>query len=204
MENNSELIEHLVRSGILRSKKLIGAFERCDRTLFVPDEFRLYAYEDRPLPIMKGQTISQPYTVAVMLELLELSEGNRVLDIGSGSGWTTALLADTVGESGYVKGVEIVPELVTFGQQNLDKAGIKNASILQSEPPILGKPGERFDRILVSASASHMPTELFDQLKNGGKLVIPIQNSIWAVTKYEDGTTSAQELPGFRFVPLIL
>lgn len=204
MSTNEQLIQHLIQSGVLRSEILIKAFEQCDRRLFVPEAFQLYAYEDRPLPIMKAQTISQPYTVAVMLELLDISKGDKILDIGSGSGWTTALLAKAVEGSSYVEGVEIVPALVAFGQENLRKAGILNASITQSQPSVLGKPGEVFDRILVSASASEMPTELFDQLKYGGKLVIPVQNSIWIVTKYDDTAIDAHELPGFRFVPLIL
>lgn len=204
MYSNEQLIDHLIASGVLRSPFLIDAFKKCNRIDFVPEEFRPYAYEDRPLPIEKAQTISQPYTVAVMLELLAPRIGDKILDIGSGSGWTTALLSTLVGESGSVEGIEIVPSLVEYGKENLQRANIHNASISLSDPQTLGKPGQRYDRILVSASAPEMPFTLFDQLKSGGTLVIPVQNSIWRILKQEDGTLDAYELPGFVFVPLII
>lgn len=204
MNSNEQLINHLIDSGVLHSHSLIHAFKVCDRILFIPQELYSYAYSDRPLPIGMAQTISQPYTVAVMLELLNPMVGNRVLDIGSGSGWTTALLATAVEKSGFVEGVEILPSLVEYGNANLRKAEIDNASITLADPSALGREGQLYDRILVSASAPEMPTKLFNQLKEGGILVIPIQNSIWHITKYEDGTLDAYELPGFQFVPLIV
>lgn len=204
MSDNEHLIRHLIASGVLRTLNIIHAFRQCDRILFVPEEYYSYTYEDRPLPIGRGQTISQPYTVAIMLELLAPQDGNRVLDIGSGSGWTTALLSSAVGSSGVVEGIEIVPALVEYGNQNLSKADIVNGSIELGDSSTLGKPGKLFDRILVSASASEMPVQLFDQLKPGGILVMPIQNSIWRFVKEEDGSIASYELPGFVFVPLIV
>ncbi|MDD2950564.1 MAG: protein-L-isoaspartate O-methyltransferase [Sulfuricurvum sp.] len=204
MLGNEQLIHHLIAAGVLRTQSLIDAFKKCDRIFFVPQEYFSYAYEDRPLPIGKAQTISQPYTVAIMLELLAPQIGNRVLDIGSGSGWTTALLAKAVGASGSVEGIEIVHSLVEYGNNNLAKADIPNASIKLGDATSLGKPGEVYDRILVSASATEMPLQLFDQLKPGGILVIPIQNSIWRFIKQENGSIDSYELPGFVFVPLIL
>jgi protein-L-isoaspartate(D-aspartate) O-methyltransferase len=204
MLGNEQLIHHLIAAGVLRTQSLIDAFTKCDRILFVPEEFYPYAYEDRPLPIGNGQTISQPYTVAIMLELLAPQDGDRILDIGSGSGWTTALLSSAVGSSGVVEGIEIVPSLVEYGNKNLTKAGIHNASITLTDPTSLGKPGELYDRILVSASADDMPTALFDQLKLDGILVVPVQNSIWCITKKSDGRITYDEFPGFRFVPLIV
>lgn len=204
MLGNEQLIHHLIAAGVLRTQSLIDAFKKCDRIFFVPQEYFSYAYEDRPLPIGKAQTISQPYTVAIMLELLAPQIGNRVLDIGSGSGWTTALLATAVGASGSVEGIEIVHSLVEYGNNNLAKADIPNASIKLGDATSLGKPGEVYDRILVSASATEMPLQLFDQLKPGGILVIPIQNSIWRFIKQENGSIDSYELPGFVFVPLIL
>lgn len=204
MQNNEQLIHHLMETGVLLSPNLINAFRKCDRILFVPQELHPYAYMDRPLPIGVSQTISQPYTVAVMLELLNPMVGNRVLDIGSGSGWTTALLATTVRKSGFVHGIEIIPRLVEYGNENLIKAKIDNAAIELAEPSILGKPGELFDRILVSASASEMPEVLLDQLKSGGILVIPIENSIWRIVKKENAILEYSEFPGFVFVPLIV
>jgi len=203
MPENQHLIDHLITTGALHTTALIHAFKQCDRRLFVPDKLAEFAYADHALPIGEGQTISQPYTVAIMLELLQPQKGEHILDIGSGSGWTTALLTTIVGKEGFVEGVERVPFLIDYSRQKLQKAHITNCSIELADASSLGKPGCLYDRILVSASASKMPTELLSQLKRGGVLVIPIENSIWRVTKQEDGTIDAYELPGFAFVPLI-
>lgn len=204
MSENRRFVDTLIRTGVLRSPNLVEAFLRCDRILFVPEELRQEAYGDYPLPIGGGQTISQPTTVAIMLELLHPSSTDRVLDIGSGSGWTTALLASAVGEKGFVEGIERVAYLVDYGRATLRASRIPNASIDLADPAVLGKPHHRYDRILVSASAPRFPRELLDQLKPGGILVIPIRESLWRITKNDDGTTGMFELPGFRFVPLII
>jgi protein-L-isoaspartate(D-aspartate) O-methyltransferase len=204
MNTNKQLIDHLIRAGVLRSSSLIDAFEHCDRILFVPEELRAEAYGDYPLQIGARQTISQPYTVAIMLEMLHPESGDNVLDIGSGSGWTTALLASAVGDEGFVEGLERIPALVEYGRSSLQKAHIRNASITVVNPSVLGKPGHTYERILVSASADKMPVSLFDQLKAGGVLVIPVANSIWRISKDNNGKIDLYELPGFRFVPLIV
>lgn len=203
MKTHQKLIDYLIASGVLYSPALIKAFQRCNRIYFVPEELQSEAYGDYPLSIGMGQTISQPTTVAIMLELLHPVAGNRVLDIGSGSGWSTALLAWAVGPEGFVEGIERIPSLVQYGANCLRKAHITNAAIDFADPDVLGKPGHHYDRILVSASAQSMPMNLFDQLNPEGILVIPIGYSIWRVTKGRDGALSTFELPGFRFVPLI-
>lgn len=203
MSENQHLIEHLINTGVLYSPSLIKAFQECDRLRFVPEAVAPFAYADHPLPIGEGQTISQPSTVAIMLELLEPQKGNHILDIGSGSGWTTALLAKAVGEEGFVEGIERIPFLIKYSQQKLHQAHINNASIALANPAYLGKKGCLYDRILVSASASRMPKTLFEQLKLGGILVVPVENSLWRITKQLDGTIDAYELAGFSFVPLI-
>jgi protein-L-isoaspartate(D-aspartate) O-methyltransferase len=204
MNTNEQLIRHLIAAGVLYSPSLIYAFKVCDRIHFIPEEFYPRAYDDHPLPIGDSQTISQPTTVAIMLELLNPTSGNKLLDIGSGSGWTTALLASAIGRDGYVEGVKRIPSLVEYAHDNLEKVHIHNGSISLANPSVLGKLGEHYDRILVSASAAEMPTELFDQLKVGGILVIPVQNSLWRITKKENGVIESSEFPGFVFVPLIL
>lgn len=204
MSENSRFVNYLEESGVLRSALLIDAFLRCDRVLFVPEALRHEAYGDYPLPIGGAQTISQPTTVAIMLELLRPEPGNRILDIGSGSGWTTALLASAVGPEGYVEGIERVDALVDYGRARLKEVHITNASIDPADPTVLGKPHHRYDRILVSASAPRMPRALLDQLKPGGVLVIPVRESVWRITKRSDGSIESFELPGFRFVPLIV
>jgi protein-L-isoaspartate(D-aspartate) O-methyltransferase len=201
--NQESLNEFLIRTGYLESSRVIKAFEKIDRADFVLPEYRDSTYGNFPLPINHGQTISQPATVAFMLELLQVEEGDRVLDVGSGSGWTTALLAEIVGNSGEVVGVEIVPELVEFGSDNLGKYRFSNARIIEAEEGGLGyQPGAPYDKILVSASANNISDQLINQLKTGGRLVIPVKNSIWKVDKVSDDKVKREEFPGFVFVPL--
>ena len=160
------------------------------------------AYKDYPLPIGYGQTISQPFTVTFMLELLAPQKGDKVLDVGSGSGWTTALLAVLVGEKGKVFGVEKIPELVEFGQENLAKYNFANAKIIQAGAE-LGLPSEApFDRILVSAAADEIPKSLVSQLKTPGILVLPVKDTIIQIKKTATGEIFQRVFPGFAFVPL--
>ena len=202
MISNSDLLRHLINKDVIRSSNIIKAFRDIDRADFVFDRSASDIYEDYPLGISYGQTISQPTTVAMMFEMLSPSSGDKILDIGSGSGWTTALLANIVGKSGYVIGLERVDELVEFGNHNLKKYKFKNAKIIHAKKE-LGIKGEQFDRILVSAAANEFPSELTKQLKTGGKLVVPVKNSIYEVTKTDSSDFETIEHYGFRFVPLI-
>lgn len=203
MKTHQKLIDYMIASGVLYSPHLIKAFHRCNRMYFVPDELQSETYRDYPLSIGMGQTISQPTTVAIMLELLHPQAGNSVLDIGSGSGWTTALLASAVEPNGFVEGLERIPSLVEYGRNSLKRVHVTNASIDFTDPHTLGKPGNYYDRILVSASADKLPQTLIEQLSPGGILVIPILESVWRFKKDEHGKITSYELPGFRFVPLI-
>ena len=203
MNSKKELITSMIENGALRSPQIIEAFEKIDRKHFIPEDFREHIYIDRPLPIGKDQTISQPSTVAFMLERLEPQKGDKILDIGSGSGWTTALLCQIVGKEGSVLGLERHDELVEKGQKNLAGLGLGDHCRIEKAGAELGKPGEQFDKILVSASAEEIPEELFAQLKVGGILVIPVKNSIFRFKKLSDTKVEAQEFPGFIFVPLI-
>lgn len=197
--NNSALVESLIVKGVLKSPRLIEAFEQVDRADFVPGELRSMAYDDRPLPIGSAQTISQPYTVSFMLELLQPYSTDRVLDVGSGSGWTSALLATM---SKHVDAVERVEELMVFAKKNLSKYPFENISLHQAKKS-LGIEGEHFDKILVSCAADELPEPLLQQLSDGGTMVIPINNSIMKVTKSTNGRLEILEYPGFIFVPLI-
>lgn len=199
--SNSLLIEKLIKSGTLKTPEIIEAFKKIDRVLFVLDNFLDDAYWDYPLPILAEQTISQPTTVAFMLELLDVRSWNKVLDIWSGSGWTTALLSVLVWDFWDVIWVEIIPELVDFWANNLAKYHPKNAKIIQAGVK-LWIPEEKFDRILVSAGAIRFPEELLEQLNPEWRLVIPVGNSIFLYKKDKNWVTSKEEFAGFVFVPL--
>ena len=196
------LIKGMIDYGALRSERIIDTFRTIDRRYFVPDDFGEEVYGDYPLPIGEDQTISQPSTVAFMLELLEAKEGERVLDIGSGSGWTTALLGYIVGEKGEVIGLERHKALVEKGRKNIERFGFAHVRIKEAGAS-LGRPGEQFDAILVSASAPEVPQQLFSQLKPGGRLVIPVRNSLYRFTKLSETQIRQEEYPGFVFVPLV-
>lgn len=180
-----------------------AAFKAVPRDEFLPPDQRINSSWDAPLPIGYGQTNSQPYTVALMLEWLEVQAGDKILDIGSGSGWTSALLAQLTGGGGRVYAVEKVPELVEFGAENCRKLGIRNIRFYKAGKT-LGLPKfAPYDRILVSAAASQLPSELLRQLKIDGRMVIPIRNSIFVIDKTGQETYEQLEKPGFAFVPLV-
>ena len=197
-----ELVDAMIFSNVLNSPHIIDAFRTVDRKYFVPESLSEETYIDNALPIGNGQTISQPSTVAFMLEKLAPKKGDKVLDIGSGSGWTTALLCHIVGEKGSVTGVERVGPLVEQGQENLSQFHYNHGCIIKAEEK-LGLPGKQFDRILVSAAADEIPEELFPQLKVGGTLVIPVGNSIYKFKKISETQIEKEAFYGFIFVPLI-
>lgn len=203
MNSQTQLTEYLITAGVLTKPSIIKAFRSIDRADFIGSDLnKRAAYLDQALAIGSGQTISQPTTVAFMFERLSPQKGEKILDVGSGSGWTTALLARIVGPTGRVFGLERIPELVKFGQYNLEPYNFSWASIEQAGS-ILGKPDQApFDRILTSASAEALPAELVKQLKVGGRLIIPIEHSICQIDKLSATKTAEQEFPGFVFVPL--
>jgi protein-L-isoaspartate(D-aspartate) O-methyltransferase len=200
------LINNLISTGYLKTPRIIEAFEKIDRADFVPDDLKSEAYANSPLPIGYGQTISQPLTVAFMLELLQPEEGDRILDVGFGSGWTTALLAEITGRKGKVFGVERVPELCEFGRNNVSKYDfVKQSRVkMKCADGAIGWSEEApFDRILASASAKELPGEWEKQIKTGGRIVAPIAWSIWLFIRKGGGKFEKTEFPGFSFVPLI-
>lgn len=206
MDTKSLLIKRMENSGILKSSSIKNALLTVDRKDFVLPEYENHAYDDQPLPIGKGQTISQPSTVVFMFELLQPQEGHKILDAGSGSGWTTALLAHIVGPDGRVIAMELLNSLKEFGEENFNKTEFQNAEFIQGNAT-KGLPDEApFDRILVNASAREIPSSLLSQLAIGGKLVIPLKDArgnLVLVEKAAEDDYKKSYYPGFAFVPFI-
>jgi len=201
-----EIIEKLKKDKVLKTPNIVNAFASIDRKDFVLDQYKQSAYEDIPLPIGYGQTISQPYTVAFMLELLKPRNGQKILDIGSGSGWQTALLARIVGEKGKVFAFEIIPELKEFGEKNINKYNFIKKGIVKffAKTAENGFPEEApFDGIIAAASTQKIPTVWKKQLSTGGRIVAPVENSILLIEKINKDTFKETEFPGFAFVPFV-
>ncbi len=179
-----------------------AAFAALPRAGFLRRRDRWQVDADGPVPIGHGQTNSQPRTVANMLRLLDVRPGQRVLDVGAGSGWTTALLAHLVGPSGEVRGVELEPKLASWGGSNLAETAQPWASLVAAEPGVLGLPAHApYDRILVSASPSTLPQALVDQLGDPAQMVIPVNGTMLLVRRAA-GDVDITEHGAYRFVPL--
>lgn len=199
-----QLIEDLISREYLKTPRIIDAFYKIDRVDFVPEDLKVEAYVNVPLPIGYGQTISQPLTVAFMLELLQPKEGDKILDVGSGSGWQSSMLAHIAGDKGKVLAIERIPELSEFGKNNSKKYNFKNLEFIIGNGSVGYEKKAPYDRIIVAAAAfDKIPKELKRQLKIGGRLVIPVENSIWLVVKKAEDEYEEKEFPGFAFVPLI-
>ncbi|HET7385855.1 MAG TPA: protein-L-isoaspartate O-methyltransferase [Nocardioidaceae bacterium] len=184
---------------------LDAAFGEVSRADFLPELVRSSAGQDRALPIGHNQTNSQPSTVRAMLRLLDVREGQRVLDVGCGSAWSTALLARLVGPTGSVVGVELVPELVAFGRSNLSAQHADWTRVEHADPNVLGFPeGAPYDRILVSAEATNLPDTLVDQLGEDGVLVVPVAGRMLEVRRSgEPGDPVVVTHGHYSFVPLL-
>ncbi len=198
-----------------------AAFDAVPRAAFLPARERRRAGADRPIHIGHGQTNSQPTTVRNMLVLLDVQPGDRVLDVGSGSGWTTALLANLAARSGRVYGVELVPDLVEFGSGNLAAFvagsgfavagsdgrrcadGLAPASIQLSSSGELGlREQAPYDRILVSAESRKLPPALVEQLAPGGRMVAPVAGRLSVVDRSSSGMVTQRRVGHYAFVPL--
>lgn len=185
-----------------RAADVADAMRELARERFLPPEQRARAGEDHPLPLWHGQTSSQPSTVAAMLRLLQVPVGSRVLDVGAGSGWTTALLARLVGPAGLVLGLELDPSIAAWGSSNLAACAMPWATLETATPGALGRPVDGgWDRILVSAAPRELPASLVDQLGNDARLVIPVRSTMHLVVRTA-GRTTITTHGSYAFVPL--
>jgi len=185
-----------------RIARVSAAFDAVPREEFLPVGSRSRASYDGPIAIGHAQTNSQPSTVAAMLRLLDAQPGQRVLDVGAGSGWTTALLAHLVGPSGLVVGVELEPDLAAWGEQNVRRTSGDWASIRLATPGVLGVPElAPYDRILVSAEPGRIPSALLDQLGDPGRMVLPVAG-VMIVVDRNGGEDCTSRHGHYQFVPL--
>ena len=205
MDRKEALIRNLIEEGYLKSPEVIEAMRRVPREEFVLPFHRKHAYSDTPLPIDGGQTISAPHMVAMMTELLGLKRGHRVLDVGSGSGYHAAVMAEMVGPEGKVYGIERVPDLVESSREALERLGYDNVEIIHGDGSIGLPEHAPYDRISVACASPDVPAPLFEQLKEGGKMVIPVgsgEQRLLLVEK-KDGKM-VQSFHGYCvFVPMI-
>lgn len=204
--NKEELLWSLRERGA--PEKIIDVFSKVNREAFISSNLKKMAYEDTPLPLTKGQTTSQPYTIALMLSNLHLKSGQKVLEIGSGSGYVLALISELVGKTGKVIGLEIVPELVKKSKENIEDAGYKNIKIYKRNGSN-GFPDEaKFDRILISAALRDVPEKIMAQLKKKGILVAPkgsrFEQEIIVIERMSEAEFEVKKrIPGFVFVPFV-
>ncbi|MEM2251509.1 MAG: protein-L-isoaspartate O-methyltransferase [Candidatus Hadarchaeales archaeon] len=207
-ENERErLVKTLISLGYLKTPKIIEAFRKVPRHEFVPEELREYAYSDQPLPIGYGQTISAPSMIAIMMETLDLKPNQKVLEIGAGSGYNAALLAEVVGKNGRVVSIERIPELANFAKDNLKRTGYAHVSIVLGDGTLGYAKEAPWDRILVTACAPEPPRPLIEQLAEGGKMGLPLGRhemfQTWTVLEKKNGKLKTEEYGGCAFVPLI-
>lgn len=204
---NPDSLEKMIQNQIVNrgitDKSVLSALREVDRKDFVPEKYHNQAYEDRPLPLKVGQTISQPYIVALMTEKLNLNPGCNVLEIGTGSGYQTAVLAYL---SRSVVSIECIPELYQMAQKSISSYPFRNLTLIQGD----GRKGwpdhAPYDRIIVTAAPETLPPALFEQLAEGGKLVAPIGKTgcqtLIELTKKE-GKPIEKPICAVRFVPLV-
>ncbi|MDQ3485909.1 MAG: protein-L-isoaspartate O-methyltransferase [Actinomycetota bacterium] len=186
------------------SAEVRAALRSVPRERFLPEDLWRLAAEDRPLPLGHGQTNSQPTTVAHMMTLLEAQPGEKILDVGCGSGWTTGLLGHLVGRTGTVCGVELIDELVDTARHNLAPLGQEWVGVTAALEGVLGLPERApFDKILVSAEARRLPEPLVDQLASPGRMVVPVSERMVVVDRDGSGRDTVRRLGRYSFVPLI-
>ncbi len=203
-EKRRIMVETQIKARGVKDERVLAAMEKVPRHLFVPPEYLDEAYDDHPLPIGYGQTISQPYIVAYMTELLRLKPGDKVLEIGTGSGYQAAILAEITDE---VYTVEIIPELARSAEERLRRLGYGKVKVLNADGYYGWEEHAPYDAIIVTCAPDHIPQPLVQQLKDGGRMVIPVgppggYQTLWLVEKI-GGEVRTHSMLGVIFVPML-
>jgi protein-L-isoaspartate(D-aspartate) O-methyltransferase len=199
------MVERQIASRGIKDPKILEAFRAVPREEFLSNEYRDLAYGDHPLPIEAGQTISQPYIVALMIQAAEVKPGDRVLEVGAGSGYAAAVMSRIASS---VIAIERQPELVKIAQERMQRLGYGNVRIVEADGTRGWEPDAPYDAIVAAASGSHLPPPWVKQLADGGRIVMPVGDPGWVqklvkVTKGPAGKLITEDLGGVRFVPLI-
>lgn len=201
-EARDQMVQRQVERRGITTEAVLEAMRQVPRHEFVPQSQASHAYEDRPLPIGYGQTISQPYIVAYMTELVQPDPDGRVLEVGTGSGYQAAVLAEIVDQ---VYTVEIIPELAATAAQRLDRLGYDAVTVKQADGYYGWEEHAPYDAIVVTAAAEHVPPPLIEQLKDGGRMVIPVGSPFYTQTlmlvEKEGDQVTTRSLTPVRFVP---
>ncbi|MFH0863136.1 MAG: protein-L-isoaspartate(D-aspartate) O-methyltransferase [Candidatus Altiarchaeota archaeon] len=205
-EGRNRMVGGLVADNILTSPRVIAAFRKLERHLFIPPVMRDAAYYDAPVPIGRGQTISAPHMVAIMTELLGVDDDSSILEVGAGSGYQAAILAE-LANSGRIISVERVPELAGKAGKLLFEMGYRNVKVVVGDGTLGVPEYAPYDRIIVTAAAPKIPEALVEQIKPGGKMVIPVggrwSQRLVEVDKGADGRRTDSDRGGVVFVPLV-
>jgi protein-L-isoaspartate(D-aspartate) O-methyltransferase len=205
-DENDKLIQGIKILDYLKTIRVENALRKYRREFFVPSDCKHLAYRDSPISIGFNQTISQPSTVVAMTEALNIKEGDKVLEIGTGSGWQSAILSYMVGEKGHVYSIEVLEDLAEFARANLEKVGINNVEVIVKDGSLGLQEKAPFDKIIVTAACPDVPTPLLEQLKIGGTMVLPIGNlylqEMFVVRKTSKNMVR-KSIGSFMFVPLI-
>ncbi len=199
MSTRKKLIDELVSEGALRNEKVRRAFERVDRAAFVPKNQKRWAYANYPLELEEGQTISQPLTVAIMTEALDAREGQKILEIGTGSGYQAAILSELAGDKGKVVTTEVRASLFDFAKINLKK--YRNVIVIHADGSKGCEEYAPYDRIIVTASATKIPPKLVEQLKDNGIMIIPVGDEMYKIEKRKNAIKKTF-MGYFAFVPM--
>jgi protein-L-isoaspartate(D-aspartate) O-methyltransferase len=205
-EKREKLVKKLISKGALKTPRIIEAFKEIPRHKFILEDYLDSAYLDIPLPTLHRQTISQPYTVAIMTEALNPKPGEKILEIGSGSGYQAALLGYCVGPKGKIITVELEPDLAEFSKKNIKKTDLDNVEIINWD----GKKGYEkespYDKCIITAACEEIPKPVIKQVKNGGRIIAPVNDLIGqkmiVLDKISDKKLKKRNLGSFVFVPL--